>query len=148
MKFIKILITVLTAFLLGMTYQVANSNATAWHSGTPAALRGHWKQKTYIRDGNVKHVYYNKVVISKKIVESQSFGSMPDQFTHIKWRKLNHNTYLLHARRFIDGYNHKIHRLTIKKTSHNRMYMHLDGHAYLSSGIMSLQNIDSIKIGA
>lgn len=107
-------------------------SAASWHRGTPVALRGHWKQKTYISDGKSRMVYYDKISISKKTLEANYFGGMPDKFTHIKWHKVSHNTYVLHARRFIDGY-HKIHRLTIKKTSHNRMYLHLDGHNYLSS---------------
>ncbi|MEE8823422.1 hypothetical protein LASUN_10340 [Lentilactobacillus sunkii] len=124
------------ALSLGLVFTFNNStnvNAASWHRGTPIALRGHWKQKTYISDGNSKTVYYNKISITQKMVEADYFGSMPDEFTHIRWRKLNHNTYLLHARRFIDGYNHKIHKLTIRRTSRNRMYLHLDGHSYLSN---------------
>lgn len=120
------------ALSLGLTLAFdssTNVNAASWHRGTPVALRGHWKMKTHSIGG----IYYDKVSITKKMVRADYFGSMPDEFTHIRWRKLNHNTYMLHARRFIDGYNHKIHRLTIKRTSHNRMYLHLDGHSYLSN---------------
>lgn len=131
MKFTKVILTMTFACLFTIGYQTCTTSAATWHTGTPTALQGKWQQKSSNHDGN--HAYYNKVSITKKSLETTYFGGMPDLFTHIKWHKVSHNTYVLHARRFIDGYQHKIHRLTIKRISHNRMYMHLDGHTYFSS---------------
>ncbi|PAK84336.1 hypothetical protein [Lentilactobacillus parakefiri] len=133
MKLVKVIIAMSVACLFAIGYQASSANAATWHSGTPSALQGKWRQKTVIKDGGSQHVSYNRVSITKKSVETNSFGSMPDLFTHIKWRKAGHHIYVLHARRFIDGYQHKIHTLTIKQVSHNRMYMHLDGHTCFSS---------------
>ena len=133
MKLTKLLLTFLTALIVALCYQEVVRSASSWHPGTPTALRGNWKQKSAVSDGGTRHGYDNKVKIAKHSLEATYFGGMPDLFTHIKWRRINHNTYALHARRFSDGYNHKVHRLTIKRISHNRMYMHLDGHSYFST---------------
>lgn len=123
------------AFLVGTGETATTVTAATWHNGTPAVLRGKWQTRTIHTPLGSDS---SKATISKRNLTFNYFGSMPDKFTHVKWRKLNHHTYRFKAWRFIDGYQHRTHTITIKRTSQNTFYSHLDGHKYPETSVQEL----------
>ncbi|MCT3398881.1 hypothetical protein [Lentilactobacillus hilgardii] len=122
-----LVITICAAFLVGVNMTVISSHAAGWHSGTPYALRGHWRTKTIHQKGNMKTT--SKAAIGANKIEFNYFGSMPDIFAHIKWHKFSQQVYILKARRFLDSYQ-KVYQITIKRPAKNKMWVYLDGDAY------------------
>jgi hypothetical protein len=72
------------------------ANAASWHNGTPSALRGKWKTKTY---HNRFVSGYSRTYITKHSIHTQthtiggSSDNMPPIIEHAKYRYLGNHLY-------------------------------------------------------
>lgn len=134
MKIKTMAITTALTAMLGTDMFSTPTSAETWYSGVPAVLRGKWRTRTLSTPVVKDH---STASFARHTIVFNYFGSMPDKFSHLKWHRTHKYKYSFKVKRFMDGYK-RTHRLIVKRTSRNTIYIHLDGHKYPGASVQEL----------
>ncbi|KRL56269.1 hypothetical protein FC95_GL001483 [Lentilactobacillus kefiri DSM 20587 = JCM 5818] len=118
-----------TIVSLGFLGAATTTQAATWHHGTPAALRGDWKDKTINigkRFGIKKWYSYESAQVKKTSVRAHLTQSTGWYITNTKWKYVGSNAYMIVGTNEISELP-EVARFTFKRVGHSYVHIYYNG---------------------
>ncbi|MBU9788810.1 hypothetical protein KTE19_11505 [Lentilactobacillus sp. IMAU92037] len=113
---------------IGSVSTTTNAKAATWHTGTPTAFQGHWRNKT-VNIGKyfgMKKLYsHESVRVKSNRIDASLTQSAGWHLTNTKWRKINSHAYTIKGKNALN----ELHtgRFTFNKVSGKQVKIYYDG---------------------